>query len=692
MALNLLGSLKSAFSNISSALKVQPKPVTPVTSAIMNIAKSPTIAKPPVSTVSFAKPTVPVPTFAPGNAKPQPVLGPVDPRTAPAAYGAVGAITKQNTAPVPFVGATPAPAINIPKPVVAPPKVATPTAVNPNALAKPAVYTPGISAQPTSYVPPTVTAPPRPPAVQPPPPVQTPAPVVAPAARAMPVTSDGYQINAATGGVKAPAMPDSRSLPLGSPEGMRPGANTDVSMATAPSMPTVNQDMYAGVDTASKAYEESLRLSPEEMAAQAEADRLAESASRGYQNTAEQTIPLEFIVGQQKAIEQRALNLNEPIQRRLARLQAERLARTEAAKFGLEREQGKVDFARAAANRAEEMGIARSDTEYERNFEQQKFDEDKRRFGLEYALAQQKAGETTAGEDFTLGEGQTRYDANGNVIAGGGTAPGGGANTQGSLDQLAFLKSTANQAEALSDASGASGITRFFGDMLKGDTKYRQLETLTNTLRTNVLTLMTDPAIKKFFGPQMTEADVRLMTSAATTLNPEGNSPAQIKAEIVRLREMFNRMETSVKGGGGGDGNYDDLDAALDKAGFKQGSGGTPKATGMRTDRHNNPTAFTTDIAKLAGLKEGVDYAAGDSFSNGQYKTARLLKDPIGTTIKVIDKIGFYTQSGKPRWDYIAMPQSQWQGMSNAQKSQVIQKMYKREGGTQLAGLFNARA
>ncbi|MCL5071909.1 MAG: hypothetical protein M1308_13600 [Actinobacteria bacterium] len=118
-----------------------------------------------------------------------------------------------------------------------------------------------------------------------------------------------------------------------------------------------------------------------------------------------------------------------------------------------------------------------------------------------------------------------------------------------------------------------------------------------------------------------------------------------------------------------------------DTSGFNQGGGGTPTAsTGMRTDRHNNPTAFTTDIAKIAGLKEGVDYVPGDPFSGGKYKTAKLLGDPVDTTIKVIDKIGFYTQSGGQRWTHTAISKAQWDKMSYNQKKNVVKQMYQKEG------------
>ncbi len=119
------------------------------------------------------------------------------------------------------------------------------------------------------------------------------------------------------------------------------------------------------------------------------------------------------------------------------------------------------------------------------------------------------------------------------------------------------------------------------------------------------------------------------------------------------------------------------------KVSFNQVGGDTNKAsdkTAMRTDRHNNPTAFTTDIAKAAGLKEGIDYTTGDPFGGGKYKTAKLLGNPVDTTIKVIDKIGFYTQGGKQRWTHTAISQSKWGKMSYEQKKDVIKQLYQKEG------------
>lgn len=111
----------------------------------------------------------------------------------------------------------------------------------------------------------------------------------------------------------------------------------------------------------------------------------------------------------------------------------------------------------------------------------------------------------------------------------------------------------------------------------------------------------------------------------------------------------------------------------------------------FRTDESNNPTAFTTDIAKEAGLELGVDYLVGDVFygiTRQPFYTAKLLGDPIAITIRVIDKIGFYTTPPNARWTYIAIPYFLWKELTLDQKKAVIGYMYQNEGGTAMKGLF----
>lgn len=109
-----------------------------------------------------------------------------------------------------------------------------------------------------------------------------------------------------------------------------------------------------------------------------------------------------------------------------------------------------------------------------------------------------------------------------------------------------------------------------------------------------------------------------------------------------------------------------------------------------RTDRHNNPTAFTTDIAKQADLKLGKDYAFGEAFrvNERQLYTAKLLHSPLDLTIQVIDKIGFRTKAGSKRWSYIDFPNEDWAKLGRAGKVEIIHLMYKFEGGKELEHLF----
>lgn len=106
---------------------------------------------------------------------------------------------------------------------------------------------------------------------------------------------------------------------------------------------------------------------------------------------------------------------------------------------------------------------------------------------------------------------------------------------------------------------------------------------------------------------------------------------------------------------------------------------------GKRTDVHNNPTALITDLAKEAGLKEGIDYTVGKPFttsSGNQLFTANLLGDSIAQTIKIIDAVGFTTSSGKPRWSYIdPSTNEQWKNMTTEQKAAFIAEMKKFEDG-----------
>ena len=109
----------------------------------------------------------------------------------------------------------------------------------------------------------------------------------------------------------------------------------------------------------------------------------------------------------------------------------------------------------------------------------------------------------------------------------------------------------------------------------------------------------------------------------------------------------------------------------------------------FRTDRHNNPTAFTVDLAKQAKLEPGVDYIPGDQFVGGV--TARILGDAVEVTSKLIDAVGFLTKAGSPRWAYITMPKFVWDALNADTRRRLIGWMYRHEGGTAMNHMFGVQ-
>jgi hypothetical protein len=113
----------------------------------------------------------------------------------------------------------------------------------------------------------------------------------------------------------------------------------------------------------------------------------------------------------------------------------------------------------------------------------------------------------------------------------------------------------------------------------------------------------------------------------------------------------------------------------------------------MRTDRHKNPVAATTDVSRAGGLIGGIDFNNGDSFqvNDKTLYTALFLGDPIDLSIKLITNATFYTRDGHQRWSYIAIPPFLWNSLSQKEKIQVIFWMYKREGGAEMETMFKER-
>jgi len=150
----------------------------------------------------------------------------------------------------------------------------------------------------------------------------------APITPVVPTTSSGLAINPKTGGVSdQPQVPQTPVPPV--PE-TKPMANTEY-------------------DAAVKAYEANLGMTPEEIATQEAINTLEGNAALGTANISNQAIPLDFITGQNAAVEKRRLALEQPLQAKAALLQAKRTAALEASKFKLGLESDKLKTAQEAS-------------------------------------------------------------------------------------------------------------------------------------------------------------------------------------------------------------------------------------------------------------------------------------------------------------------------------------------------------
>lgn len=127
------------------------------------------------------------------------------------------------------------------------------------------------------------------------------------------------------------------------------------------------------------------------------------------------------------------------------------------------------------------------------------------------------------------------------------------AEVQNALNNFQFLRGSVQKVMELSGGASPNPTAEFFRrNVGSSSTENTQLQGYVDTLRANMLTLATDPSIKQFFGPQMSDADVRLMTAAGTNLRPNEQTPEQLMEEAIRIDDFINRAETAVREGAKG--------------------------------------------------------------------------------------------------------------------------------------------
>ena len=186
--------------------------------------------------------------------------------------------------------------------------------------------------------------------------------------------------------------------------------------AGTPAVPEVSPDTTAAMTAAEKARQDSLKISPEMLSTQEDIDKLLAKASAisasyelGAVDIEGQPIEMSFIVGQKQSLEARALAQikavaaqAEPLEKKMARLEAVRLGAQAQSRFSLERADKAIENARKNAQVDTEIVTAGNR---------------KLLVNSKTGVTIKDLGEAEAPTGFTLGEDQARYSADGSVIA-----------------------------------------------------------------------------------------------------------------------------------------------------------------------------------------------------------------------------------------------------------------------------------
>lgn len=208
-------------------------------------------------------------------------------------------------------------------------------------------------------------------------------------------------------------MESTPEQPVGDP-------TTPTDTTTPPVAPVISEDTQNAIDSAEKAILKAQKLSPQEITTQEDIDKLIESTREAYINTRNQPIPLEFITGQLASIEDRALSLAEPLENKMARLQAQRQANLNASKFALERADDQAIREREGVDERETQVFNLATTLVRSGASQDQLKSVLDSKSIKEALSNAaKTGllQPNAEGGFTLSDNQTRFDSEGNIVA-----------------------------------------------------------------------------------------------------------------------------------------------------------------------------------------------------------------------------------------------------------------------------------
>lgn len=205
------------------------------------------------------------------------------------------------------------------------------------------------------------------------------------------------------------------------------------------------------------------------------------------------------------------------------------------------------------------------------------------------------------------------------------------------LEQISLLKDTLNNASSLSDRAGSYTWWEQTKQGIFGATRFTNLEAYANTLKTNVLTMLSDPGIKKFFGPQMTEKDVELMTSSATTLDPRKQGKTEFKKELERLQKFIDKAEKDIKSNSGIKKTKEDLKIEFPQATPEELDALFKEESFSKVDGDTN-SAIVNKIAKIDDGEKGgqcgrfvnklTGLGVGDSYASKIAKMNPYITEP----------------------------------------------------------------
>lgn len=263
----------------------------------------------------------------------------------------------------------------------------------------------------------------------------------------------------------------------------------------------------------------------DELTTQADLDKLIESTKAGYVNTENKVIPMEFITGQKAAIEKRANLMAEPLERKLARLQAQRTAALEASKFTLER----GDKKEAAAAKAKE-------TEFDQKYKTDTLEETKRKTNQDYALSKEKFDEDVRQFGLTYAQNARKIAIDEAKAA--GEAGGGAKATEQKLEALTLAKELRGDIAGKGSAVGAS-LAKFvpFGQSLGLQGNRSAFEAKVETLKSN-LTLENLKLLKG----AMSDKDLAFLQAIGSSLNTN-MTESQFNAE---LDKIIGKLESAT--------------------------------------------------------------------------------------------------------------------------------------------------